>query len=116
MQFEREEETWLKVREALGKLRGKNLFRGREMHLPAQKLVVIPQELRGEGAQTGSILIHLTQDEHELWAEEKPSGEKFHIRDHHHDVNEFITLLVNRMRGADYLHTNSEKGDYRNSL
>jgi hypothetical protein len=111
-----EEETWLKVREALRLLRGQNLFRGREMHLPLQKLVVIPTELRGEGGQDSGILLHLTQDEHELWAEERPSGEKFHIRDHGVDVGAFVAALVARARGGNYLRTNSEKGTYREGL
>lgn len=103
----------MRLRDELRRQRGKNRFRGNEVHLLPKKQVRIPVEFRESRLRSSEITIHLTEVESELWALQEPEGRKWHIRDFEFDLGAFVAALVETARGGDYLHTNSKDAAYR---
>ena len=103
-----------KIRKELRKLRGRNLFRGREDYYPQQGLFRIEVELRGEGTLRSEVVIHLMDLEQELWAEILPGGEKLMLKAFEDKMDQFLMAILERCRGEKpYLKTRSKIADYR---
>lgn len=109
-------DIWERIRATLRQLRGTNQWRGTELHLIHKLEVRLQVEPRGNHLTTKEIVIHLSDAEVEVWAEARPGGQQYYFKDFEHDLDAFITHLVELARGKEYLHTNSEKADYRKNL
>lgn len=107
------EAVWMRVRDALRRQRGRNRFRGNELHLLPKRQIRIPVEFRESKLRSSEITIHLSEVEAELWALQAPEGKKWHIRDFEFDLDAFVEAILKSARGDDYLHTNSKEAAYR---
>ncbi|MCB9231258.1 MAG: hypothetical protein H6581_06330 [Bacteroidia bacterium] len=113
MQSEAIAERMDEVRQALRHLRGRNLFRGTDLYLLPKKQVRLQAEARGAARHSGEVVIHLTETELELWAEEVPGSRKFYLKDYEMNLERFLEAILEVVRGNSYLHTNSQSADYR---
>ena len=105
--------VWVRLRDEIRQQRGRNQFRGSEVHLLPKQEVRIPVELRG-GYPTGSeVVIHLSDLESELWAIQRPEGKRLHIQDFDFSLSSFVAAILEICRGKEYLHTNSKSAAYR---
>lgn len=107
------ERVWLQVRDELRRQRGRNKFRGGEIHLLPQRLIRIPVEHREGTLHNSELVIQLSEVEAELSALLVPEGKHFHIRDYEFRLAGFIDALLAEVRGGEYLVTNSKTASYR---
>ena len=112
--MDRRYDTWEKIRDELRRLRGLNLFRGREEHVLPKGQVRIPIEARGsDRSNQGEIIIYLSKVESELHAIAYPGKEKVKLEDCGMDIGLFMERIAAMARGESYLHTNSKSANYR---
>lgn len=103
---------WESTRDELRKLRGSNLFRGRETHFQEKGIIVLEREFRGEGKKQGEVQIHLFHPEG-IEAVVLPENEKIKLNDFGGEMQTFLLFILKKCRGEEYLHTNSKTADYR---
>lgn len=108
-------EIWERIRAALRERRGDGLWRGNELHLIGKREIRLQAEPRGGKLRGQEIVIHLSDAEVEVWAEARPGGVQYYLKDFSHDLPGFIARLTDLCKGADYLHTHSDHADYRRS-
>ena len=107
-------DVWSQLQATLRKLRGKNLWRGTETVILPKSQMRLYQESRGHLLGYKYFVIHLTSEFDKLWAEEFPGGRKRAVAtDYAGDWEAWLGAIVAECRGAAYLHTRSEKADYR---
>lgn len=107
------EHVWESVRKELRKLRGENQFRGIEDHLIHQKQIRLACENRAGQLNSTIVVIHLTAGFEDLWAEEVPNGRRWMVTEFGGNWEQWLHALVDRCRGAAYLHTKSNNAEYR---
>lgn len=110
------ESVWMRVRDELRRQRGKNRFRGTEIHLLPKRQVRIPVEFRESKLRGSEITIHLSEVEAELWAIQAPEGRKWHIKDFSYNLSAFVGAVLEAAREGGYLHTNSKLATYRKEM
>jgi hypothetical protein len=107
-------EVWAAMRDALRKLRGMNLWRGHETMLLQQGQVRLMQESRGSRLAHKHFTIYLTPTLESLWAQEFPGGRKISVEtDFGGDWEAWLQAIVADCRGASYMHTRSDRAEYR---
>lgn len=112
--MDRRYDTWEKIRDELRRLRGLNLFRGREEHLLPKGQVRIPVEPRGNDQMVpGEIIIYLSKTDSELYAVRYPQGDTLKLDEFGMDIRTFMEKIAALARGEGYLHTNSKSANYR---
>lgn len=106
-------EIWDRIRAALRELRGAGEWRGMEQHLIGRREIRLQLEPRGGTLRGQEIVIHLSDAEVEVWAEERPGGRQYYLKDFQHDLLGFVRHLTLLCKAGGYLHTNSARADYR---
>jgi hypothetical protein len=107
-------DVWVALRDALRRLRGMNLWRGNETMLLGLGQMRLHQESRDHRTGYKHFVIHLTPTLEALWAEEWPGGRKLSVAaDFAGDWEAWLRAIVDDCRGAAYLHTASDRADYR---
>ena len=109
-------EVWKAIRDELQSLRGQNRFRGNVDHLLLRKEVRIHQENRCGDMKSGQFVVHITSRKEDLWAEQLPAATIHKVSDYEGDWKAWLGAIVDACRGANYLHTNSSKTDYRTKV
>lgn len=108
--------TWEAVRDELRRQRGRNGFRGVEEHLLPRKEIRLRRENRGGHPPVGWVSIHLSPKLDDLWAENPVTGDQWRIEAFGGRLAEWLSAVLEHVRGAAYLHTNSDKADYRKAI
>ena len=106
-------DIWERVRAVLQDLRGAGQWRGNEQHLIKRREIRLQVEPRGSLLNKKELVLHLSDAEVEVWAEERPGGRQYYLKDFQHDLPGFGGHLVALCKGGDYLHTQSDRALYR---
>jgi hypothetical protein len=106
-------EIWERVRLGLRELRGAGEWRGNEQHLIGKREIRLQLEPRGGTLRGKEVVLHLSDAEVEVWAEERPGGRQYYLKDFQHDLIGFLRQLTALCGAGGYLHTNSSRADYR---
>lgn len=106
-------EIWHTVQGALRKLRGQNLWRGTEEHYIDRLEIRLFAEARGSRLSTVWWKLQLGNALESASATSFPSGNILRVADFGGDWEAWLAAIVAQCRGGAYLHTQSDRADYR---
>lgn len=104
------------IRLGIQKIRGRNLYRGREEYFLQQGLVILPAENRKNKITGAEVRIHFTDRPDGVKGEVLPAGNTFSISEFGMNLEKFLEHAASLARGETYLHTESKSAPYRDKF
>jgi hypothetical protein len=106
-------EIWHTVQDALRKLRGQNRWRGLEEHYIDRLEIRLFAEPRGSRLSPTWWKLQLGNSLESALASSFPGGKILRVADFGGDWEAWLAAIVDQCRGSAYIHTQSDRADYR---